>query len=492
MVQVTVRPQAGKGMINKNIYGHFSEHLGRCIYEGIWVGHDSPIPNTEGMRNDVLEALRELKVPVLRWPGGCFADEYHWQDGIGPAEQRPRMINTHWGGVVENNHFGTHEFFRLCELIGAEPYINGNLGSGTVHEMQQWVEYMTFDGESPMANQRRSNGREEPWKLKYFGVGNENWGCGGNMRPEYYADEYRRYATYVRNYGDNKITKIACGPNAHDYEWTEVLMRNAARFMDALTLHYYTLPTGDWQQKGSATDFDTAYWFTTMRRTLEMQDLLAKHSAIMDKYDPEKRIGLYVDEWGTWYDVEPGTNPGFLYQQNTMRDALVAGVNLNLFNNHCDRVTMANIAQIVNVLQAVILTEGDQLLLTPTYHVFHMFKVHQDAQHVALDFVSPDYTYGAESIPQLSLSASIDSEGALNLSICNLHHEASAPIEIDLSAEARSSVSGSILAHESLSGHNTFEQPEAVKPQAFDGAKLESGKLSLNAPAASVIVLKLQ
>ncbi|MFS0723227.1 alpha-N-arabinofuranosidase [Paenibacillus sp. 1P07SE] len=492
MVQVTVRPQAGKGTINKNIYGHFSEHLGRCIYEGIWVGHDSPIPNTEGMRNDVLEALRELKVPVLRWPGGCFADEYHWQDGIGPAEQRPRMINTHWGGVVENNHFGTHEFFRLCELIGAEPYVNGNLGSGTVHEMQQWVEYMTFDGESPMANLRRANGKEEPWKLSYFGVGNENWGCGGNMRPEYYADEYRRYATYVRNYGDNKITKIACGPNSHDYEWTEVLMRNAGRYMDALTLHYYTLPTGDWKSKGSALDFGVTEWFTTLRRTLEMEELIVKHSAIMDKYDPEKRVGLYVDEWGTWYDVEPGTNPGFLYQQNTIRDALVAGINLNLFNNHCDRVTMANIAQLVNVLQAMILTEGDQIVLTPTYHVFEMFKVHQDAQHVALDFTSPDYTYGAEKIPQLSLSASTDGTGALHISICNLHHESDAPVVIDLADDSRSTVSGTILAHDSLQGHNSFEQPDAVLPQPFAGAALDSGKLSLTVPAASVLVVKLQ
>ncbi|WP_020617497.1 alpha-N-arabinofuranosidase [Paenibacillus daejeonensis] len=492
MVQVSVRSQASKGTINKNIYGHFSEHLGRCIYEGIWVGHDSPIPNTEGMRNDVLEALRELKVPVLRWPGGCFADEYHWRDGIGPAEQRPRMINTHWGGVVENNHFGTHEFFRLCELIGAEPYINGNLGSGTVHEMQQWVEYMTFDGESPMANERRANGKEEPWKLKYFGVGNENWGCGGNMRPEYYADEYRRYATYVRNYGDNKLTKIACGPNSHDYEWTEVLMRNAGKYMDALTLHYYTLPTGDWKSKGSATDFDVAAWFTTLRRTLEMETLIEKHSAIMDKYDPEKRVGLYVDEWGTWYDVEPGTNPGFLYQQNTMRDALVAGINLNLFNNHCDRVTMSNIAQIVNVLQAMILTEGDQLVLTPTYHVFHMYQVHQDARHVALEFTSPDYTFGAERIPQLSLSASIDSTDALNISICNLHHEDAATITIDLEDNNRTTVSGSVLSHNALQGHNSFEQPEAVKPQAFTDAKLENGKLSLTVPAASVLVLKLQ
>jgi alpha-N-arabinofuranosidase len=350
MVKVQVNADIKKSSISKNIYGHFSEHLGRCIYQGIWVGKDSPIPNTDGIRNDVIEALRNIRIPVLRWPGGCFADEYHWQDGIGPAENRPKMINTHWGGVVEDNSFGTHEFFRLCELTGAEPYINGNVGSGTVHEMQQWVEYMTFDGLSPMSNLRKQNGQAEPWKLKYFGIGNENWGCGGNMRPEYYADEFRRYATYVRNFGDNKIFKIACGPNENNYNWTEVLMREAGNFMDGLSLHYYTLPTNNWSNKGSSTEFDERGWFKTLKNTLVMDELLTRHSTIMDKYDRDKRVAIVVDEWGTWYNVEPGTNPGFLYQQNTIRDALVAGINLNIFNSHSDRVRMANIAQIINVL----------------------------------------------------------------------------------------------------------------------------------------------
>lgn len=349
----------GQGTINRNIYGHFSEHLGRCIYEGIWVGEDSPIPNTNGIRSDVVEALKNIKIPVLRWPGGCFADEYHWKDGIGPRADRKRMVNTHWGGVVENNHFGTHEFMELCRQLECEPYINGNVGSGTVQEMSEWVEYLTFGGESPMSLLRAENGREEPWKVTYFGVGNENWGCGGNMRPEYYADVYRRYQTYVRNYGDNKIHRIACGPNSDDYNWTEVLMREAARFMDSLTLHYYTVP-GEWQNKGPATGFAEREWFTTLRKTLHMDELITRHSVIMDKYDPERRVGLIVDEWGTWYDVEPGTNPGFLYQQNTIRDALVAGLTLNIFHKHHQRVRMANIAQTVNVLQAVILTEGEK------------------------------------------------------------------------------------------------------------------------------------
>ena len=490
MARLILDTNIRKGKINKNIYGHFSEHLGRCIYEGIWVGKDSPIPNTDGIRNDVVNALREMKIPVLRWPGGCFADEYHWMDGIGPYEQRPKMINTHWGGVVENNHFGTHEFFRLCELIGAEPYICGNVGSGTVREMQQWIEYMTFDGESPMSNLRKANGREEPWKLTYFGVGNENWGCGGNMRPEYYADEYRRYATYIRNFGGNKVYKIACGPNSGDYHWTEVMMREVGTRMQGLSLHYYTVP-GDWNNKGSSTEFNEMEWFTTMKKTLYMEELVTRHSTIMDRYDPDKKVGLIVDEWGTWYNVEPGTNPGFLYQQNTLRDALVAGVNLNIFNNHCDRVKMANIAQTVNVLQAVILTEGEKMLLTPTYHVFNMYKVHQDAELLPVSLECGEYCVGKETIPQVSASASVDAGGKIHISLCNLSHEDGVDIDCLLRGSTVSTVSGTLLTASAMNAHNTFEKPENVKPEAFDGASIKDGNLRVSMPPMSVVVLTL-
>ncbi|HYD83722.1 MAG TPA: alpha-L-arabinofuranosidase C-terminal domain-containing protein, partial [Opitutus sp.] len=395
--------QAG-AVINPNLYGHFAEHLGRCIYEGIWVGPDSPIPNTRGIRNDVVAALKQLNIPVLRWPGGCFADEYHWKDGIGPREQRPAMINTHWGGVTENNHFGTHEFLDLVEQLGCEAYISGNLGSGTVQEMMEWVEYMTSAADSPMANLRRANGRDQPWRVKYFGVGNESWGCGGNMTPEYYANEYKRYNTFVKNYDRaNPIYRIACGSNGEDYNWTDVLMRDAGRQMNGLSLHYYTLPTGSWRgSKGSATDFAEDMYFATLRRTLRMDELVQKHGAIMDKYDPEKKVGMIIDEWGTWYDVEPGTNPGFLYQQNTLRDALVAALNFHIFHKHADRVAMTNIAQTINVLQAVILTDKEKMILTPTYHVFEMFKVHQGATVVPLELATPDYVHGDEKIPAVS------------------------------------------------------------------------------------------
>lgn len=490
---ITIHSDLSKGKINRNIYGHFSEHLGRCIYEGIWVGEDSPIPNTEGIRNDVLEALKQLNIPVLRWPGGCFADEYHWKDGVGPRENRKQMVNTHWGGVVENNHFGTHEFLRLCELLGCEPYISGNVGSGTVQEMSEWVEYMTFDGVSPMAAWRQENGREKPWNVKYFGVGNENWGCGGNMRPEYYADLYRRYQTYVRNYGDNKIYKIACGPNVDDYRWMETVMREAHPFMDAISLHYYTIPGEFWTSKGAATGFSEQEWFTTMKKALHMDELITRHSAIMDQYDPNKRIGLIVDEWGTWFDVEPGTNPGFLYQQNTIRDALVAGLTLNIFHEHNDRVVMANIAQVVNVLQSVILTEGEKMILTPTYHVFDMYKVHQDAERLATNYSGADYEMDGEKIPQVSVTASRDEAGKIHVSLCNVSHVEQSDVTIQLRglSGAVSKIVGRQLASDSLDAHNTFESPETLRPAAFHAFEQEGDVLRAKLAPMSVTVLEI-
>jgi alpha-N-arabinofuranosidase len=489
--RVVVNADRVKGTINRNIYGHFSEHLGRCIYEGLWVGEDSPIPNTNGIRNDVLEALKRIRIPVLRWPGGCFADEYHWKDGVGPRDKRKRMVNTHWGGVIENNHFGTHEFLMLCELLGCEPYISGNVGSGTVQEMSEWVEYITFDGESPMANWRRENGREKPWRIKYWGVGNENWGCGGNMRPEYYADLYRQFQTYLRNYGDNKLHKIACGANTADYHWTEVLMKQAAPYMHGLSLHYYTVP-GPWEKKGPATGFTTDEWWITLKKALFMDELVTKHSAIMDVYDPEKRIDLIVDEWGTWYDVEPGTNPGFLYQQNSIRDALVAGATLHIFHRHCDRVRMANIAQLVNVLQSVILTEGERMLLTPTYHVFDMFKVHQDAE--LLDsWESVERTGPEGELPKVSASASRAADGKIHISLVNLDFEGSASVEVELRGLAGGAVAvtGTTLTSDRIDGHNTFDEPERVKPAAFNGFTVDGGRLDVKLPPMSVTVLEI-
>jgi len=487
-----VRTDQPGPIINRNIYGQFAEHLGHCIYEGIWVGPDSPIPNTRGIRNDVVAALKQLNIPVLRWPGGCFADEYHWRDGIGPREKRPAMINTHWGGVVENNHFGTHEFMDLVEQLGCDAYITGNVGSGTVQEMMEWVEYMTSDANSPMANLRRANGREAPWHVKYFGVGNESWGCGGTMTPEYYANEFRRYNTFIKNYDRaNPVYRIACGSNGTDYNWTDVLMKNAGKQMNGLSLHYYTLPTGDWKKKSSATDFGEELYFSTLHRTLLMDELITKHAAIMDQYDAAKKVGLIVDEWGVWTDVEPGTNPGFLFQQNSLRDALVAALNFHIFQKHADRVSMANIAQMINVLQAMILTDKEKMILTPTYHVFEMFQVHQGATSLPVELITPDYALGAEKIPAVSASASRDSAGKIHLSLVNTNPHEAIAVTCRLAGVVPTNVTGRVLTAPRINSINTFAAPHVVEPQPFNDAKLAGDSLSVTLPAKSIVVLEL-
>lgn len=494
MAKLYVNPNVSLGKINKEIYGHFSEHLGRCIYEGLYVGEDSEIPNTNGMRNDVVAALKEMKLPVLRWPGGCFADEYHWMDGIGPKSSRKKMINTHWGGVLEDNSFGTHEFMELCRQLGCETYINGNLGSGTVREMSEWVEYMTFDGVSPMADLRKENGQEEPWTVNYFGVGNENWGCGGNMTPEHYANEYRRYQTYVRHYPDAKhpdkppIYKIACGANVDDYNWTEQVMRIAGRHMDGISLHYYVHPHG-WEKKGPSIDFDEKEWYLTLRKAIYIDELIRRHSAIIDRYDPQKRVGLIFDEWGSWYTCEPGTNPGFLYQQNTIRDALIAGITLNIFNKHCDRIKMANIAQLVNVLQSVILTEGPRMLLTPTYHVFKMYNTHQDATLVQSSIETSMIGLEAENmVPDLFESVSKATDGTLTVTLTNLSLDEHKTVEGIFTDCSIASVKGSIVTGK-MNAHNTFDSPNHVTEQDFLDFRITRQGADIVLPPCSVVKL---
>jgi alpha-N-arabinofuranosidase len=490
--KLVVNADQGKETISKHIYGHFSEHLGHCIYGGYWVGENSPIPNTRGIRNDVVQALKDIQIPNLRWPGGCFADEYHWMDGIGPRDKRPKMVNTHWGGVTEDNSFGTHEFLDLCEQLGCEPYISGNLGSGSVEEMSKWVEYITFDGESPMSNLRKQNGREKPWKVKFWGVGNESWGCGGNMTPDHYSDLYRRYATYCRNYGDNRLYKIACGANEADYNWTETVMKNVGGRMQGLSLHYYTIPTGNWGKKGSATQFDETEYFNTISKTLFMEELLTKHSTIMDQYDPQKRIGLITDEWGIWTDVEPGTNPGFLYQQNTLRDAILAAVNLNIFNAHCDRVKMTNIAQTVNVLQAVILTDKEKMLLTPTYWVYYLYKVHQNATLIPVSITSAAYELNGKKIDAVSVSASRDASGKIHITLVNIDPNKAQAIETELRGVTAKKVSGKILTSAKINDYNSFEKPNTVGVKDFKDVTLSGGKLNITLSAKSVILLEIE
>jgi alpha-N-arabinofuranosidase len=485
---LVIHADQGRDTISRHIYGHFAEHLGRGIYDGFWTEAGT---GQWHLRDDVIEALRRIQVPNLRWPGGCFADYYHWKDGIGPRDRRPTMVNTVWGGVTEDNSFGTHEFLELVERLGTEPFVVGNVGSGTVREMTEWWEYLNFPGKSPMADLRRANGREEPWAVSFWGVGNESWGCGGSMTPEYYSDVYKRFQTFLRRVGSTRAFRIATGPNSDDYEWTEVVMREAGWSIDGLDLHYYTL-AGTWDDKGEATRFGEAEWFRMMRNTMRMEEFIDRHSAIMDQYDPRGRVALIVGEWGTWHDVEEGTNPGFLYQQNALRDAVVAAWNLNLFNNHARRVRGANIAQTVNVLQAMILTRGEEMILTPTYHVFDLYTVHHDALLLPVALEAGTYTLGEESIPALSASASRDAEGRIHATLVNLDPNASRTVSIRLAGAGVSQVGGRILTAEAMNAHNTFEHPDRVRPAPFHGARLEAGRIMVELPAKAVVVLELR
>jgi alpha-N-arabinofuranosidase len=502
MAKITITTdieKSSRNKISRHIYGHFAEHLGRCIYDGFWIGEDSSIPNTRGIRKDIVEALKKLKIPNLRWPGGCFADEYHWKDGIGPPKSRPTTINTHWGGVLENNHFGTHEFFDLCEQLGCEPYICGNVGSGSIQEMAQWIEYITFKGKSTMAELRKKNGRDIPWKIKYWAIGNENWGCGGNMTAEYYADLYWRYSTYCKDFSGNKLYKVACGP-VGEYplewvlDWVDVLMKRNLSILvfgsmiHGLALHYYTRAGFG----ASATKFNENKWVLTMEKALYMEELIIKISEIMDKYDPNKNVDLIIDEWGTWWRVEKGTNPGFLYQQNTMRDALVASLSLDIFNRHCDRVHMANIAQTVNVLQAMILTKGEEMILTPTYHVFEMYKVHQEAILLPMDIKSEIYK---KELPAIHGSASMDDSGKIHISLCNIdpNNEIDVSIELSQTDLEHKNCKAQILRGDQMNAHNTFESPEIIKPVEFSSADFNIGKSQLNfkMPSMAIMVINI-
>jgi alpha-N-arabinofuranosidase len=492
--QVNVSIDAGKpgAVINKDVYGQFTEHLGAGIYGGLWVGPGSKIPNTRGWRNDVIGALKDLQVPLVRWPGGCFADEYHWRDGIGPRDNRPVKVNTNWGGVPENNAVGTHEFFDLVELLGADAYVNGNLGTGTPQEMADWIEYMTSEGKSSLAQLRARNGHPAPFKVAYFAVGNEAWGCGGNMRPEYYADLYRHWTTYLKAPAQLKPKLIASGGTGDDTRWTEVLSRDLKGKTDAITFHYYTLPTGQWDVKGAAVGFPESEWFSTMENTLRMDKFVRDNAAVLDKNDPEKKIGFDVDEWGTWYDVEKGTNPGFLFQRNTIRDAVVAGLNLNIFHAHADRVRMSMVAQMVNVLQAMVITDKDRMLLTPTYWTFHMYKPFQGATSLPVTLSNnTTYAVNGKGVPGISASSAVGKDGKTYVALVNANPRESTDVVLSVAGRNPGAARGRILTAAAMDAHNTFEHKDAVKPAPYS-ANAAGGKLTLQVPAKSVIVVALE
>lgn len=490
-IKVTLHTDKAETQISKHIYGHFAEHLGRCIYDGIYVGENKNIPNTGGVRNDVIQALKELQIPNLRWPGGCFADAYHWKDGIGPKNQRPHTENMAWGNIREDNSFGTHEFLDMCELLGAEPYLAVNMNSGSVQEAVEWVQYTNHpNGKSFLTDLREENGRKTPWNVKYWGIGNESWDCGGDMKPEHYASLYRQFATAMTSYSNTeKLFRIAVGPGSPDYNWTEVVMRDIPlKRLEGLSIHHYSV--FDWSKKGHSWQFSDEEYFKTMRQAWQMEEMINKNAEIMDKYDPEKKVALIVDEWGGWYEQDPAGD-GILYQQNTIRDAMIAGITLNMFNNHADRVRMANLAQIVNVLQAVILTKGEKMILTPTYHVMEMYKVHQDATLIPVDVTSNDFVFGQDKIKAVSISASKNAEGKIHISLTNIDNLKSQSLEIALNKIKISTVKGRILTSSKVQDYNSFENPEKIKPQLFTEFNLTSQNLKVTLPANSVVVLEL-
>jgi len=495
--------QGNQSQISKHIYGHFTEHLGRCIYDGIWVGEDSKIPNTKGIRNDIVDVLKKINIPNIRWPGGCFADEYHWKDGIGSKNKRPMRIVSNWGGVPENNHFGTHEFFDLCELLDCEPYICGNVGSGTVEEMSQWIEYINNDSETTLTNLRKKNGREKPWKIKYWGVGNENWGCGGYMTAEYYSDLFLRYSTYCKDISENKLYKVACGPPG-EYpiefvlNWVETLMKKttvATFYHDALihgiSLHYYT-------RMGSmpSVSVNEKKYSLAMKRALYIETLITEICKIMDKYDRSKSIGLIIDEWGTWWGAEKDTDPNLYFQQNTITDALVASLNFDIFNRHCERIHMANIAQLVNVLQSLILTKGDKMILTPTYHVFDLYKVHHDSTLLPMEITTENFQKGRTILPKIHGSASKDIEEKIHISLSNIDPNSNVNIELlftDLNLEMKQ-LEAAILRSNKINDHNTFENPEYIKPKKYENSnfKIENNLIKFEIPSKSIMVIEIK
>jgi alpha-L-arabinofuranosidase len=475
-------------VISRYVYGQFMEHLGRDIYDGIWVGTDSPIPNRNGLRLDVLDALKALHVPVIRWPGGCYADEYHWRNGIGPPAERPVTLNMSWGGVEETNAFGTHEFFELVEAIGADAYIAGNLGTGSAREMAEWLEYTTSDSHSTLAELRRSNGRDAPWRVAFFGVGNESWGCGGNMRPDYYADLYRQTAEFLKVRGE-RPRKIASGGHDALTEWTETLSHIRTN-IDGISHHYYTTPSGVWAAKGGATEFAEDEWISTLFRALRVEDHIAAQEKILERNDPDGRIGLYFDEWGAWYDATPGASA--LYQQNTLRDAFVAALHFHVFHRHAKRVRMANIAQTVNVLQAMVLTERDAMVLTPTYHVFRMYVPFQDATSLPVSYTGlQDYALGEYRVPQISATAARGTDGRLYASVANVHPREAAEIELSVAGASVAGASAELLTADAMNSRNTFTAPGTVRPEPFDGVQIRGNMLTLTLPPKAIVMIAI-
>ena len=496
IVKITIDPAQNGPQINRHIFGQFAEHLGSGIYGGIWVVPESKIPNTRGIRNDVVEALKALKVPNVRWPGGCYADKYHWRDGIGSPEERNSRINVSWGGAPEPNTFGTHEFFDFIDQIGSDAFISANVGSGTVQESADWLEYLTATGSS-LAGERTRNGHPEPYDVAFWGVGNEVWGCGGPFTPEEYITELKKFATFTTNYNTNVNTQfVAVGPDSFDeysFGYPEAIMNAWAKKtwtwnIGGLSLHNYT--RGGWPPVIPATGFDDLQYASVIHETLKMDKFIADNRAIMDKFDPDTKVSILVDEWGTWYAPTEGTNSAFLQQQNSQRDAILAALNFNIFARHAERVHGANIAQMINVLQAMIFTQDEKMVLTPTYHAFRMYVPFQDAERLPINFDAGNYKVDSINLPRLDAIAAKGNDGNIYVAITNIDPNNTASIDLPFDGYSIVKVTGETLQSTSIDAVNTFENPDNVSPNVIN-TSVSGSNISVTVQPQSLTVLSI-
>ena len=500
---IEILPGEPIGTINPEIYGHFIEHLGGVIYDGVWVGPDSKIPNEGGIRRSLIDALKAIHAPIVRWPGGCFADSYDWRDGIGAAAERKARTNF-WGGT-DPNSFGTAEFLRFCSLVGTKPYLAANVRSLPARDFYQWVEYCNSPaGSTAGAKQRGALGHPEPYNVRYWGVGNESWGCGGNFTAEEYAAEFRRFTAWVPRY-EKPLDLIASGASDHQVDWTRKLMRalqdkGQLDSVFGLSVHYYSWNlsggrTTDWNRgKGDALNFNEFEWYEMLAQGSAMDPIIRDHWAVMAESDPQHQIKLIIDEWGAWY--RPGTEvrPGFtISQMLTLRDALLSGLTLDIFHRHADKVAMANVAQLVNCLHSLILATEDKFVLTPVYHVFKMYMSHMGAQAVRTEFGAPPLTYDRvgkpATLPGLSGSASISGKD-LTLTVVNPHTSRTLETEIAVRGATITGGRGQILTHADIHAHNDFQHPDVLRPEPVSVA-VSGDRLVHRFPPASVTALYL-
>ena len=502
--------------IAPEIYGHFTEHIGGVIYDGVWVGEKSKIRNVGGIRTELVERMNRIKVPILRWPGGCFADSYDWKDGIGPQAQRPRRTNfwevdpeaerLHETGaqIFEPNSFGTDEFARFCRLTNAQPYLAANLRSASALEFDHWVEYCNSPaGSTTLADMRKTNGSAAPYGVMYWGVGNESWGCGGSFAPEEYASEFRRYTNWIPKFGVD-LQLIGAGPNSNDRDWThkffEEVFTGAHAYhnpqFSGWSVHHYAsnlsrgkITNNFHEAHGKALDFDATDWYELMRETARVEEIMQDQWAIMGQFDPRHHVKLVVDEYGPWYHQGSEVDPTHLFgQQITVRDALATAMSLDIFNRHADKVSVATCAQLVNNLNALFLCHGDKFLSTPNFYVFEMYAAHQGAQSLPVEFGAHSIHYDRDgkdaSFWGLGGSASLKGK-TVTLTMVNPSVKAPRETQIALRGGTAASATGTVLASDDMHAHNTFDRPDTVQSRPL--TVTAAGEiLNVTLPAASV------